>query len=108
ALMAQKAYQYCFPGKRLVFQYTTSSTSLQKKLGVAGAKSEPAEAEAAKPKAAGAARELNTWSRRIYVVVPTGHGWRSFTFGEASARARISQGVKAELAARCIRAPGGF
>jgi thioredoxin reductase (NADPH) len=36
ALMAQKAYQYCFPGKRLVFQYTTSSTSLQKKLGVAG------------------------------------------------------------------------
>jgi len=56
ALMAQKAYQYCFPGKRLVFQYTTSSTSLQKKLGVAGAKSEPAEAETAKPKAAGAAR----------------------------------------------------
>lgn len=36
ALMAQKAYHYCFPGKRLVFQYTTSSTSLQKKLGVAG------------------------------------------------------------------------
>ncbi len=35
ALMAQKAYQYVFPGKRLVFQYTTSSTSLQKKLGVA-------------------------------------------------------------------------
>jgi thioredoxin reductase (NADPH) len=56
ALMAQKAYQYCFPGKRLVFQYTTSSTSLQKKLGVAGTKSEPAEVETAKPKAAGAAR----------------------------------------------------
>ena len=36
ALMAQKAYHYCFPGKRLVFQYTTSSSSLQKKLGVAG------------------------------------------------------------------------
>jgi thioredoxin reductase (NADPH) len=35
ALMAQKAYHYVFPEKRLVFQYTTSSTSLQKKLGVA-------------------------------------------------------------------------
>jgi thioredoxin reductase (NADPH) len=35
ALMAQKAYRYVYPGKRLVFQYTTSSTSLQKKLGVA-------------------------------------------------------------------------
>jgi thioredoxin reductase (NADPH) len=34
ALMAQKAYHYVFPEKRLVFQYTTSSTSLQKKLGV--------------------------------------------------------------------------
>jgi thioredoxin reductase (NADPH) len=34
ALMAQKAYHYVFPDKRLVFQYTTSSTSLQKKLGV--------------------------------------------------------------------------
>ena len=32
--MAQKAYHYIFPDKRLVFQYTTSSTSLQKKLGV--------------------------------------------------------------------------
>src|SRR5262249_48177829 len=51
---AQMAYQYCFPGKRLVFQYTTSSTSLQKKLGVAGAKSEAG--EAAKPEAARAAR----------------------------------------------------
>jgi thioredoxin reductase (NADPH) len=34
ALMSQKAYHYCFPGKRLIFQYTTSSSSLQKKLGV--------------------------------------------------------------------------
>jgi thioredoxin reductase (NADPH) len=34
ALMAQKAHRYCFPGKRLVFQYTTSSSSLQRKLGV--------------------------------------------------------------------------
>ncbi len=34
ALMAQKAHGYVFPDKRLVFQYTTSSTSLQKKLGV--------------------------------------------------------------------------
>lgn len=34
ALMAHRAHQYVFPGKRLVFQYTTSSTSLQKKLGV--------------------------------------------------------------------------
>ncbi len=35
ALMAQKADHYVYPEKRLVFQYTTSSTSLQKKLGVA-------------------------------------------------------------------------
>jgi thioredoxin reductase (NADPH) len=34
ALMAQKAHRYVYPGKRLVFQYTTSSSSLQKKLGV--------------------------------------------------------------------------
>src|SRR5713226_1508741 len=34
ALMSQKAYHYVYPNKRLVFQYTTSSTSLQKKLGV--------------------------------------------------------------------------
>ena len=34
ALMSQKAYRYVYPDKRLVFQYTTSSTSLQKKLGV--------------------------------------------------------------------------
>jgi len=32
--MAQKAHRYVYPDKRLVFQYTTSSTSLQKKLGV--------------------------------------------------------------------------
>ena len=38
ALMAQKAYHYVYPGKRLVFQYTTSSTSLQKRLGVAPVK----------------------------------------------------------------------
>ena len=35
ALMSQKAYHYVYPEKRLVFQYTTSSTNLQKKLGVA-------------------------------------------------------------------------
>jgi thioredoxin reductase (NADPH) len=34
ALMAQQAYHYVFPDKKLTFQYTTSSTSLQKKLGV--------------------------------------------------------------------------
>jgi len=35
ALMSQRAHRYVYPDKRLVFQYTTSSTSLQKKLGVA-------------------------------------------------------------------------
>jgi thioredoxin reductase (NADPH) len=35
ALMAQKAFKYCHPDERLMFQYTTSSSSLQKKLGVA-------------------------------------------------------------------------
>jgi thioredoxin reductase (NADPH) len=35
ALMAQKAHRHVYPEKRLVFQYTTSSSSLQKKLGVA-------------------------------------------------------------------------
>jgi thioredoxin reductase (NADPH) len=35
ALMAQQAFRYIHPGERLLFQYTTSSTSLQKKLGVA-------------------------------------------------------------------------
>lgn len=34
ALMAQQAYAYVYPGKKLLFQYTTSSTSVQKKLGV--------------------------------------------------------------------------
>lgn len=34
ALMSQKAHRYIYPDKRLVFQYTTSSSSLQKKLGV--------------------------------------------------------------------------
>jgi thioredoxin reductase (NADPH) len=35
ALMAQQAFRYKNPGERLLFQYTTSSSSLQKKLGVA-------------------------------------------------------------------------
>jgi thioredoxin reductase (NADPH) len=35
ALMAQRAHRYIYPDKKLTFQYTTSSTSLQKKLGVA-------------------------------------------------------------------------
>ena len=34
ALMAQAAYRIIYPGKKLLFQYTTSSSSLQKKLGV--------------------------------------------------------------------------
>ncbi|MGZ5861829.1 MAG: NAD(P)/FAD-dependent oxidoreductase [Methyloceanibacter sp.] len=34
ALMAQAAYRYIYPDKKLIFQYTTSSSSLQKKLGV--------------------------------------------------------------------------
>ena len=34
ALAAQKAHRYVYPEKKLVFQYTTSSTSLQRKLGV--------------------------------------------------------------------------
>lgn len=34
ALMCQKAFKYCFPEDKLVFRYTTSSTDLQKKLGV--------------------------------------------------------------------------
>jgi thioredoxin reductase (NADPH) len=35
ALMAQQAFRYKNPGEKLLFQYTTSSTSLHKKLGVA-------------------------------------------------------------------------
>ncbi|MEM8574812.1 MAG: NAD(P)/FAD-dependent oxidoreductase [Pseudomonadota bacterium] len=34
ALMAQAAHRIIYPDKKLIFQYTTSSTSLQKKLGV--------------------------------------------------------------------------
>jgi thioredoxin reductase (NADPH) len=34
ALMSQAAYRIVYPGKKLLFQYTTSSSSLQKKLGV--------------------------------------------------------------------------
>jgi thioredoxin reductase (NADPH) len=34
ALMAQQAFRYINPGQRLLFQYTTSSSNLQKKLGV--------------------------------------------------------------------------
>jgi thioredoxin reductase (NADPH) len=34
ALMAQKAHKYVYPDKRVVFQYTTSSSNLRKKLGV--------------------------------------------------------------------------
>ncbi len=34
ALMAQAAQKIVYPGKNVVFQYTTSSSSLQKKLGV--------------------------------------------------------------------------
>jgi thioredoxin reductase (NADPH) len=35
ALMCQQAYHYSYPGKKLVFRYTTSSSDLHKKLGVA-------------------------------------------------------------------------
>ena len=62
ALMAQKAYRYVYPDKRLVFQYTTSSTSLQKKLGVA-----PAPTPAPKPCAGrgGVAKgRLRSWPER--------------------------------------------
>jgi thioredoxin reductase (NADPH) len=34
ALMSQAAYKIVYPDKKLLFQYTTSSSSLQKKLGV--------------------------------------------------------------------------
>jgi thioredoxin reductase (NADPH) len=49
ALMAQKAYRYVYPEKRLVFQYTTSSTSLQKKLGVAPGQARSADGAAQHP-----------------------------------------------------------
>jgi thioredoxin reductase (NADPH) len=35
ALMCQKAFRRCFPEAKLIFRYTTSSTELQRKLGVA-------------------------------------------------------------------------
>ncbi|WP_406854128.1 NAD(P)/FAD-dependent oxidoreductase [Alsobacter sp. KACC 23698] len=35
ALAAQKVHRYVYPEKKLLFQYTTSSTNLQRKLGVA-------------------------------------------------------------------------
>ena len=35
ALAAQKVVRYAYPEKKVLFQYTTSSTNLQKKLGVA-------------------------------------------------------------------------
>ncbi len=34
ALMAQQAFRYIYPDKKLRFQYTTSSSDLQTKLGV--------------------------------------------------------------------------
>jgi thioredoxin reductase (NADPH) len=34
ALMSRQAFRYCFPDKKLRFEYTTSSSSLQEKLGV--------------------------------------------------------------------------
>ena len=34
ALMAQEAHSYIYPDKKITFQYTTSSSSLKKKLGV--------------------------------------------------------------------------
>ena len=34
ALMAQEVFKYCFPDKKNIFRYTTSSKELHKKLGV--------------------------------------------------------------------------
>ena len=34
ALMAQQCFKYCFPDKKNIFRYTTSSKDLHKKLGV--------------------------------------------------------------------------
>ena len=34
ALMAQECFKYCYPDKKNIFRYTTSSKELQKKLGV--------------------------------------------------------------------------
>ena len=33
-LMAQKCFKYCYPNKKNIFRYTTSSKDLHKKLGV--------------------------------------------------------------------------
>ena len=33
ALMAQKCFSYCYPNKKHVFRYTTTSKDLHKKLG---------------------------------------------------------------------------
>ena len=46
ALAAQKVHRYVYPEKKLLFQYTTSSTSLQKKLGVVPEKRKQPEAVA--------------------------------------------------------------
>ena len=40
-LAAQRAHHYVYPDKKLTFQYTTSSTSLQRKLGVSLSQKEP-------------------------------------------------------------------
>ena len=34
ALMAQECFKYCFPNKKNIFRYTTSSKELQKKLNL--------------------------------------------------------------------------
>ncbi len=34
ALMAQKCFSYCYPDKKNIFRYTTSSKDLHKKLGL--------------------------------------------------------------------------
>ena len=34
ALMSQKCAQYCFPDKKVIFRYTTSSKDIHKKLGI--------------------------------------------------------------------------
>lgn len=36
ALMSRQAFRYCFPDRKIRFEYTTSSSSLKEKLGVAG------------------------------------------------------------------------
>ena len=34
ALMARKCAKYCYPDKKIIFRYTTSSKEIHKKLGV--------------------------------------------------------------------------